>query len=84
MFVFLLVSMLVTIGNEMISGALRSRAKWLRMGVERLLGSQWAQQLYAHPLIGGTAQNATSGKSPTIRPAIKGPRISPRARSPMC
>jgi hypothetical protein len=60
MFVFLLVSMLVTIGNEMISGALRSRAKWLRMGVERLLGSTWAKDLYAHPLIGGTAQNPTT------------------------
>ncbi|HEU4375801.1 MAG TPA: hypothetical protein VFS02_20060 [Telluria sp.] len=73
MFVFLLVSMLVTIGNEMISGALRSRAKWLRMGVERLLGSEWAKQLYAHPLIGGTAQSATSGKAAEDPTSNQGP-----------
>ena len=73
MFVFLLVSMLVTIGNEMIAGALRSRAKWLRMGVERLLGSKWAKELYAHPLIGGTAQNATTGKAANDPASNQGP-----------
>lgn len=73
MFVFLLVSMLVTIGNEMISGALRSRAKWLRMGVERLLGSKWAKELYAHPLISGTAQNATVRKAADDPASNQGP-----------
>ena len=58
-FVFLLVSMLVTVVNEMISAALLSRAKWLRIGIDRLLGSQWAQQLYDHPLISGTALDAS-------------------------
>ncbi|MGJ9416286.1 hypothetical protein ACHAC9_00765 [Massilia sp. CMS3.1] len=56
-FVFLLVSMLVTIMNEMIAAALASRAKWLRLGIDRLLGSTWAKQLYAHPLVEGTARN---------------------------
>jgi hypothetical protein len=55
-FVFLLVSMLVTITNEIIAAALLSRAKWLRLGISRLLGSEWAKQLYAHPLIESTAK----------------------------
>ena len=54
-FVFLLVSLLVTIGNELISAILLSRAKWLRVGIDRLLGSEWAQKLYDHPLIEGSA-----------------------------
>lgn len=57
MFVFLLVSMLVTIMNEMIAAFFLSRARWLRLGIERLLGTEWAKQMYAHPLIEGTAQN---------------------------
>ncbi|MEO8448436.1 MAG: hypothetical protein ABI647_01525 [Gemmatimonadota bacterium] len=68
-FVFLLVSMLVTIGNEMIAAALLSRAKWLRKGIDRLLESDWAQKLYAHPLIEGSAA-VPSSKAPgswTIR-----------------
>jgi hypothetical protein len=55
-FVFLLVSMLVTIGNELIAAVLKSRAKWLRRGLEQLLGSSWAKKLYDHPLIYGTAR----------------------------
>jgi hypothetical protein len=50
-FVFLLVSLLVTTINEMIAAALRSRAKWLRWGIERLLGTAYSDQLFAHPLI---------------------------------
>jgi hypothetical protein len=50
-FVFLLVSMLVTIANELVAAALMSRAKWLRRGIEKLLGPDWAQKVYAHPLI---------------------------------
>jgi hypothetical protein len=56
-FVFLLVSMLVTIINEMIAAAMRSRAAWLRTGIERLLGSAWATKLYDHPLVYGTAHS---------------------------
>jgi hypothetical protein len=53
-FVFLLVSMLVTIINEMIAAILKSRAKWLRLGIGRLIGTEWMNRLYAHPLIEGT------------------------------
>jgi hypothetical protein len=52
-FVFLLVSVLVTVVNEMIAAMLLSRAKWLEYGIARLIGSTWADQLYAHPLIEG-------------------------------
>jgi hypothetical protein len=62
-FVFLLVSMLVTIVNELISAMLLSRAKWLRFGIARMIGSDWATHLYAHPLIEGTA---ASGKQTAI------------------
>ncbi|HEX9172395.1 MAG TPA: hypothetical protein VF861_07025 [Telluria sp.] len=68
-FVFLLVSMLVTISNELIAGALRSRARWLRIGIERLLGTSWAQDLYAHPLIGGATQSSDSDSAGTIGPS---------------
>lgn len=60
MFVFLLISMLVTILNEMIAAALLSRAKWLRIGIDRLLGSDWAKQLYDHPLIEGSARDGAA------------------------
>ena len=53
-FVFLLVSMLVTITNELISAVLLSRAKWLRYGMDRLLGSTWAAKIYSHPLVEGS------------------------------
>lgn len=55
-FVFLLVSMLVTIINEMIAAFFMSRAKWLRRGIDRLVGSEWMKKVYAHPLIEGTAR----------------------------
>ena len=57
-FVFLLVSMLVTIANEIISAVLMSRAKWLRVGIDRLIGSEWVQRLYEHPLIAGSGMTA--------------------------
>jgi hypothetical protein len=62
-FVFLLVSMLVTIANELIAAMLLSRAKWLRIGIDRLLGSEWAHEIYAHPLIAGSASDGASGPS---------------------
>jgi hypothetical protein len=65
-FVFLLVSLLVTIINEMIAAALRSRAKWLREGIERLLGAKWATAFYKHPLVFATAQ---SDKDPSYIPS---------------
>ena len=66
-FVFLLVSMIVSICNEIISAALLSRAKWLRIGIDRLIGSEWAQKLYAHPLIEGTSLDAEPAKAPGMR-----------------
>ncbi|MDB5915851.1 MAG: hypothetical protein JWR40_85 [Massilia sp.] len=66
-FVFLLVSLLVTTCNELIASLFRSRAKWLEYGVDRLIGSPWARQLYGHPLIEGSATNwkpADPGKRP--------------------
>ena len=69
-FVFLLVSMLVTIANEIVAAALLSRAKWLRVGIDRLLGSEWAQRLYDHPLIEGSA--AVAGSPAPKRWSIRG------------
>jgi hypothetical protein len=54
-FVFLLLSLMVTTANEIIAAALLSRAKWLRRGLNRLLNAEWVDRLYAHPLIQGTA-----------------------------
>ena len=68
-FVFLLVSLLVTTCNELIAAMLRSRAKWLEYGVNRLIGSTWARQLYAHPLIEGSSTDwkpAPPGKRPLV------------------
>lgn len=59
-FMFLLVSMLVTIVNEMIAAALMSRAKWLWRGIDRLIGPDWKEKVYAHPLIAGTASGKKS------------------------
>ncbi|TQK03557.1 hypothetical protein FBX97_5129 [Herbaspirillum sp. SJZ107] len=53
-FVFLLVSLFVTIINELIASVLKSRAKWLRRGIERLIGAKWMKDVYDHPLIKGS------------------------------
>src|SRR6266567_3618352 len=58
-FVFLLVSLIVTTANEFIAALLSARAKWLRRGMERLLGSVWAAALYEHPLIEGSSLGKT-------------------------
>lgn len=55
MFVFLLVSMLVTIANEMLAALLSSRARCLGRGLARLIGKEWMEKVYAHPLISGAA-----------------------------
>jgi len=54
-FVFLLVSLFVTIVNELIASVLKSRAKWLRRGIARLIGAKWMKDVYNHPLIKGSA-----------------------------
>lgn len=60
-FIFFMVSSLVTIINEMIAAALRSRAKWLRFGITRLLNSDLMARIYDHPLIDGTARKSHGG-----------------------
>lgn len=59
-FIFLLVSMFVTIINEIIASVFKSRAKWLRRGIDRLIGSAWMKQVYEHPLIKGKASRDDS------------------------
>jgi hypothetical protein len=59
-FVFLLVSMLVTIINEMIAATFMSRAKWLRRGIDRLVGAEWMEKVYAHPLVEGTSRKRST------------------------
>ena len=67
-FVFLLVSSLVTIVNETIASFWSSsRAKWLSKGMDRLLDPTWATKLFAHPLIDGSAP--TQGGKPTYIPS---------------
>lgn len=61
-FVFLLVSLLVTIANEMVAAAFLSRATWLKKGITQLLGSTWMKKLYAHPLIQGTTATGIIAK----------------------
>lgn len=58
-FVFLLVSLIVTTVNEFVAALFSSRAKWLKKGIERLLGSAWATRLYEHPLIEGSSPGKT-------------------------
>ena len=62
-FVFLLVSMFVTVVNEMIAALFLSRAKGLRKGIDSLLESRWARELYSHPLIEGLPMNAAGALS---------------------
>jgi hypothetical protein len=66
-FVFLLVSLLVTTANELLAAVIRSRAKWLEYGVHRLIGSTWAKQLYEHPLIESSTTDWKPAK-PGVRP----------------
>jgi hypothetical protein len=56
-FLFLLVSLVVTAVNESIAALLVSRAKWLQRGVERLLTSAVTKDFYEHPLIKGSSSD---------------------------
>jgi hypothetical protein len=56
-FIFLLVSLLVTAGTEMVSGYLRWRSTHLWEGLGQLMQSaELRQELYDHPLIRGLAR----------------------------
>ncbi len=56
-FIYLLVSLVISAINEFIAALLKSRAKNLAKGIQELLQDRsedgWAAQLYAHPLIKG-------------------------------
>lgn len=50
-FVYLLVSLIVTAASELIAACFKWRAANLRKGLERLLDATLADKLYAHPLV---------------------------------
>ena len=77
MFVFLLVSLIVTTGNELLAAIIRSRAKWLEYGVDRLIGSDWAKQLFQHPLIEGSTMNYKPGPAGVLPWHGSGPSYIP-------
>jgi predicted esterase YcpF (UPF0227 family) len=76
-FVFLLVSLLVTTANELLAAIIRSRAKWLEYGVDRLIGSDWARQLYQHPLIEGSTRDYKPGAAGELPWRGSGPSYIP-------
>ena len=76
-FVFLLVSLIVTTGNELLAAFIRSRAKWLEYGIGRLIGSDWAKQLYQHPLIEGSTKNYKPGAAGELPWRGSGPSYIP-------
>ncbi|MDQ2694742.1 MAG: hypothetical protein M3Z21_05065, partial [Pseudomonadota bacterium] len=69
-FVYLLVSLIVTAANELIASALKWRAANLEKGIRNLLNDPNAQRLaddfFAHPLIQGLAE---AGKRPSYIPS---------------
>ena len=81
-FVFLLVSILVTTANELFASIMLSRAKWLEYGIQRLIGSKWAQQLYEHPLIEGSAQAWKPADSKEANSADNQPKLRMRGAGP--
>src|SRR5437870_3209492 len=61
-FIFLMLSLMVTAFNELVAAWLKRRSKTLWTGVVRLLGDEgFAKSLYAHPLISSLSQSS-SGK----------------------
>ena len=81
-FVYLLVSLMVTSVTELTSGLLKSRAKNLWRGLHHLLDSgaarTWVDQLYDHPLIDslGSPAKPANGK-PAEAARAKVPRHGP-------
>jgi len=70
-FFFLLLGLICSTANEMIAAKLKTRAKFLDQGIDRLLGgdSQLKSQLYQHPLIGALASDVQD--CPSYIPAEK-------------
>jgi hypothetical protein len=83
-FIYLLVSLIVTAATELIAGWLSWRADKLWDGIRNLINSpeagDWAQKLYDHPLIRGLSPLPTKGVSVAniiLAPAAKGPSYIP-------
>src|SRR5947207_156365 len=67
-FIFLMLSLVVTAFNELVAAWLKRRSKTLWNGVVRLLGDEnFARSLYAHPLISSLTQ--TSAGKPSYIPS---------------
>jgi hypothetical protein len=68
-FIYLLLGLICATVNEMISGWLRTRSKFLEQGIGRLLGNDALKQaLYAHPLIGTLAASDGAARPSYIPP----------------
>ncbi|MEA3210913.1 MAG: hypothetical protein QOE70_3970 [Chthoniobacter sp.] len=83
-FVYLLVSLIVSAVNELIASKLRWRAKDLWRGIQAMLESsgsvddkQWTTQLYAHPLIRSLFPFEYQGQEATAGQEGKGPSYIP-------
>ncbi len=85
-FIFLLLSSLVTALGEIIANALNSRAKCLWQGVAALLEDSadpaktqapWTTKLYAHPIMRPLFPLAAQGQESTLGPKGKGPSYLP-------
>jgi hypothetical protein len=74
-FVYLLLSLMVTAITELISGWLKWRATDLRKGIHKLIDSEgsakWVDALYDHPLIQGLSpgKGDAKGKGPSYIPS---------------
>jgi hypothetical protein len=83
-FVYLLASLIVSAGTELIAGWLGWRAEKLLDGIRNLINSpeaaDWAQKLYTHPLIQGMSPlptKAFSIRGFKLAPAPPGPSYIP-------
>lgn len=78
-FVYLLVSLMVTAITEMFAGLLKWRAKNLWAGVRNLLDTgqerEWIDRLYSHPLIQSLSEPSKDGTAATT--GDKAPRNAP-------
>ncbi len=77
-FVFLLLSLVVTAANELAAAWLKRRSATMWRGVVRLLGGEaWASAVYAHPLITGMNDKAWFEKRRQNLPFQKRPSYIP-------
>jgi hypothetical protein len=65
-FLFLVLSLVITACNELIASLLARRQATLRLGIDNLIGKALADQLYEHALIKALRNN---GKQPSYIPA---------------